>query len=163
MRSQPLERLTGDDPGDLAELLLLNNQFEAEASRLDAGSIAALAAMAFAVVAAKDRDAFLIALDQDAPYRNANFAWLKQHRAHFVYVDRIIVGARSQGSGVAAALYEELFRLARAAAHDRIVCEVNREPPNPRSDRFHARLGFAEIGQALLASGRQVRYLEKRL
>jgi hypothetical protein len=163
VNSQILEVLSGDALGDLAELLILNNRFEAEASRLDAGSIKALATIAFTVIAARDRDAFLIALDQDAPYRNANFAWLKQRRARFVYVDRIIVGTRSQGSGVATALYQHLFLLAGAAAHDRIVCEVNRQPPNLRSDRFHARLGFEEIGQALLASGKQVRYLEKRL
>jgi predicted GNAT superfamily acetyltransferase len=28
-----------------------------------------------------------------------------------------------------------------------LCCEVNVEPPNPGSLRFHERIGFAEVGQ----------------
>ena len=54
-----------------------------------------------------------------------------------------------------------LFRsVVRAAGHARVVCEVNSDPPNPASDAFHAALGFAEVGQAVLATqGKVVRYL----
>ena len=61
-------------------------------------------------------------------------------------------------------LYRELFDRARAAGHDRIVCEVNLDPPNPGSDAFHAKMGFAEVGRAELEpGGKLVRYYEKLL
>jgi predicted GNAT superfamily acetyltransferase len=57
-------------------------------------------------------------------------------------------------------LYADLFDRAAEAGHDRIVCEVNRQPPNPASDAFHAALGFAEVGSANIHTGsRTVRTL----
>ena len=53
--------------------------------------------------------------------------------------------------------------LARAAGHERVVCEVNADPPNPASDAFHAALGFAEIGATLLPNGKTVRYFMRDL
>lgn len=155
------DRLNADD--DLSALLALNNRFAALASPLDAEGLRALAAMAFAVLAAPDRSAFLIALDPDAPYRNPNFAWFAARHPRFVYVDRIMVDTAAQGSGIAAQLYEELFARAREAGHFLVTCEVNASPRNLRSERFHARMGFVEAGEAVLSSGKLVRYLERRL
>jgi hypothetical protein len=43
-----------------------------------------------------------------------------------------------------------------------IGCEVNSDPPNPASDAFHERLGFAEVGRAALPGGTKlVRYLSR--
>jgi hypothetical protein len=69
--------------------------------------------------------------------------------------------ARSRGG--ARRLYDNLFAAARDAGHDRIVCEVNVDPPNPASDAFHARFGFSETGRAKLADGKVVRHLNKSL
>ncbi len=52
---------------------------------------------------------------------------------------------------------------ASAAGHDRIVCEVNAEPPNPASDALHAALGFVAVGVASLAVGKTVRYYARAL
>jgi hypothetical protein len=153
--------LSADD--DLSPLLALNNRFAALASPLDAEGLHALVTMAFAVLAAPDRAAFLIALDQDAPYRNANFAWFAARHPRFIYVDRIMVDEGAQGTGIAALLYDELFTRARREGHDLVACEVNAVPRNLRSERFHARMGFVEAGEATLSSGKQVRYLEKLL
>ena len=47
---------------------------------------------------------------------------------------------------------------------DTVVCEVNREPPNPASDAFHAALGFSEVGLAAIHGGsKTVRYLARAL
>jgi predicted GNAT superfamily acetyltransferase len=40
-----------------------------------------------------------------------------------------------------------------AAGHDRVVCEVNVDPPNPTSRAFHLRMGFGEVGHATLPGG----------
>jgi predicted GNAT superfamily acetyltransferase len=53
---------------------------------------------------------------------------------------------------------------AKELGHDCIVCEVNLQPPNPGSDRFHSAQGFREIGRATIDSGtKTVRYLLRRL
>ncbi len=44
-----------------------------------------------------------------------------------------------------------------------MLCEVNHAPPNPGSDAFHARMGFGEIGRAVLSGGKTVRYLRRPL
>jgi predicted GNAT superfamily acetyltransferase len=82
----------------------------------------------------------------------------------FVYVDRVVVAAGARGRGWARLLYEDLFVRARHAGHDRVVCEVNLEPPNPASDALHAALGFVEVGRASIHRGSKiVRYLSHAL
>jgi hypothetical protein len=36
---------------------------------------------------------------------------------------------------------------AREAQLPRVTCEIDVEPPNPVSARFHARFGFREVGR----------------
>lgn len=109
-----------------------------------------------------DADALLLAFDQDAAYDNPNFAWFKARYGRFVYVDRIVVAPAARGRGLATALYLDLFR--RAHGHDRVVCEVNADPPNPASDAFHAALGFEAVGSALLpGADKTVRYFSRSL
>ena len=45
-----------------------------------------------------------------------------------------------------------------------VVCEVNRDPPNPALDTFHAAQGFTEVGQATIHQGsKTVRYLARAI
>jgi predicted GNAT superfamily acetyltransferase len=102
--------------------------------------------------------------NQDADYDSPNFLWFRARYGRFVYVDRIVVEPAARGQGHARRLYEDLFAAAARAGHERVVCEVNRDPPNAASDGFHAALGFAEIGHATIHGGRKtVRYLERPL
>jgi uncharacterized protein len=110
-----------------------------------------------------ERDAFLLVFDQASDYDSPNFLWFKQRYPTFAYVDRIVVAKEARGRGIARAMYEQLFVEVHAAQFDRVVCEVNVDPPNPASDAFHARLGFAEVGGATLANGKEVRYLKRDL
>lgn len=104
---------------------------------------------------------FLIAFDQTAPYANINFEWFRSRYENFIYVDRIIVDSAFRGQGVARVLYEDLFEFARSQRQSLIVCEVNIDPPNPASDRFHRRLGFTHVGESLIPSGKRVQYLAR--
>ncbi|MBB4593723.1 GNAT family N-acetyltransferase [Xanthomonas cannabis] len=160
MTAAPLRAL---QPCDAPALLALNNAHATELSLLDADGLTALLRRAWHARVIAPADGLLIALDQDAAYANANFAWLAERFARFVYVDRIVIAAHARRRGLAMQLYGDLIRKSRAAAHLRLVCEVNIEPPNPASLALHEQLGFVPIGEALLASGKQVRYLEKRL
>lgn len=143
----------------------LNNRHAKETSWQDSESFAGLLEMAcFARGMDGGGRALLVAMDERARYENANFAWFKGRYERFVYVDRVIVGEELRGRGVAKALYEELFRWAREAGQERVVCEVNLLPPNPGSDAFHAAMGFVEVGRAEIHGGaKTVRYLGREV
>jgi predicted GNAT superfamily acetyltransferase len=145
-------------------VLALNNEHAEELSWLDADRLVALAGRAFLARRIGAVDAFLLAFDQAADYDSPNFLWFRSRYPRFVYVDRIVVAPSARGRGHARRLYDDLFQHALGAGHERVVCEVNREPPNPASDAFHAALGFTEVGAAVIHGGsKTVRYLARPL
>jgi uncharacterized protein len=165
--SDPSARIAVADvtgpPG--AALLALNNTHAVELSWLEPDRLRHMVGQAFAARRIGDADALLLAFDQDADYDSPNFLWFRARLQRFVYVDRIVVAAHAhaRGRGHARRLYLELFEQALAAGHDRIVCEVNCDPPNPASDAFHADLGFVQVGAGPIHGGKTVSYLERPL
>jgi predicted GNAT superfamily acetyltransferase len=154
-----------EDSPDESAMLALNDAHWAETSALEAPMLHALISQALHVgLRNRGRDAFLIALDQDALSASPNFQWFKNRYRRFVYVDRVIVAPAQRGRGVARGLYEELFAAAAHAGHSLVGCEVNVEPPNPVSDAFHEALGFSEVGRAAIHDGAKlVRYLVRMI
>ena len=143
-------------------LLALNNAHAQELSWLEAERLEYLIGQAFLARRIGRLDAFMLAFDQDARYDSPNFIWFRARYPRFVYVDRIVVAPTARGRGCARRLYDDLSEHAVRAGHDRIVCEVNKTPPNPASDAFHAALGFVEVGTASVHGGsRTVRYLSR--
>lgn len=92
-----------------------------------------------------------------AAYDSANLRWFEARQAReggdLIYVDRIAVDPARRSAGIGAALYRHAF--AAFSHRGEIGCEVNITPPNPGSRRFHARLGFREIGQRPYDEGRK--------
>ena len=159
-----MEEIRPLDPGSAARVLALNNEHAQELSWLGADRLVKLTGQAFLARRIGNVDAFLLAFDQDAAYDSPNFLWFRARYPRFVYVDRIVVAPSARGRGLARRLYDDLFHHARGAGHQRVVCEVNREPPNPASDAFHAALGFSEVGLAAIHGGaKTVRYLSRPL
>jgi predicted GNAT superfamily acetyltransferase len=150
---------------DAAIMLPLNNAHADETSALDAASLTALLDLAFyARGIDRGATALLIALDQNARYDSPNFLWFKANRESFVYIDRVIISSAARGHGLGRSLYEDLFAVAKHAGHNRVVCEVNIDPPNRVSEAFHAVMGFCAVGEATIHSGtKTVRYLERSL
>ena len=141
-------------------LLALNNAHAQELSWLEPERLEYLIREAFLARRIGRLDAFLLAFDQDARYDSPNFIWFRARYPRFVYVDRIVVAPSARGRGCARRLYDDLFEHAARDGHDRVVCEVNKAPPNPAFDAFHAALGFVEVGSASVHGGsRTVRYL----
>jgi predicted GNAT superfamily acetyltransferase len=150
---------------DLPALLALNNA-EAEAvNAWDAAGFAALMRRGVCRLMAGDPPAgFLLAFSHATPAQGPNHAWFLGREPRFLYVDRVVVAPAAQGRGLGRALYAALEAQARAAGIPALCCEVNLEPPNPGSLRFHERLGFVPAGQATdPRNGKVVRYLVKRL
>jgi predicted GNAT superfamily acetyltransferase len=164
MSDQELQPVTSAEasPGTLLgkALLALNNEHARELSWLEPERLQHLVEQAFLARRVGNLDAFLLAFDQGAHYDSPNFLWFRSRYPRFVYVDRIVVASSARGQGHARRLYDDLFEQAIAAGHDRVVCEVNSNPPNPASDAFHVALGFVEVGAASVYDGsRTVRYL----
>lgn len=147
----------------LAEVLALNEAVEEMTAPLDPARLAEMiriAGFARARLNGQGRLAgFVIGFYPGAAYDSRNYAWVSDRFDRFAYVDRVVVAPESQGRGVARALYADFAADARARGCTRLLCEVNRVPPNPASDAFHAALGFAEVGQGVPVPGKLVRYL----
>lgn len=164
MDSPEIEPISAQSAARQAALLDLNNANARATSALTTVEWRKFICEAFSATCIPKASALLIAFDQSAHYDSPNFKWFRGRLSRFVYVDRIIVSDGDRGKGLADRMYADLFARARAADHDRIVCEVNLIPPNPVSDAFHSRMGFAEVGRAtLLPNEKEVRYFEKRL
>jgi uncharacterized protein len=148
---------------DLDALIVLNNDHAVELSLVTPDSFRALVAEAWLAIAPSDNAALLLVFDQDAAIEGPNFEWYKARHARFLYIDRVVVAAGARGRGLARKLYETAFAAGGAAGFELIGCEVNLDPPNPASDAFHAALGFSEVGDAWLPSGKRVHYLTRSL
>ena len=108
--------------------------------------------------------AFCITFDPGAPNAGDNHRWFAERYESFVYLDRIAIDSNHQNHGLGALLYQSVERqMLGSAEHSLLCCEVNLEPPNPGSLRFHKRIGFSECGVESTAPGYVVTYLQKLL
>ncbi|WP_426703265.1 GNAT family N-acetyltransferase [Rhodanobacter sp. Col0626] len=145
-------------PADFPAILVLNETFVSVLSPLDGERLARLHAQAalHRVIEHDGRvEAFLLALREGADYDSPNYLWFAQCHARFLYVDRIVVAGSTQARGAGRRLYRDLHALALKDDVPLITCEFDVEPPNPASERFHAALGFREVGRQPLDGGRK--------
>jgi uncharacterized protein len=148
---------------DVPWILALSGQNEIETSFLDEAKLSYLVAESFSSMVAPPDLGYLITFKPDAKYDSPNYAWFVARATNFIYVDRIVVATHARGQGIARAFYEDLFVAAKTAGYDEVTCEVNSDPPNPVSDKFHAALGFLPVGSATLPNGKTVTYLAHAL
>ena len=108
--------------------------------------------------------AFCITFAPDAPHAGANHQWFAERFESFVYLDRIAIDPTYQNLGLGALLYQSVEKqMIASAQHSLLCCEVNLEPPNPGSLRFHHRIGFTEVGQHSPQQNYVVSMLSKNL
>lgn len=89
----------------------------------------------------------IVVLADGGTYRSPNYRWFAERHPEFAYVDRVMLSAATRGQGWGVSMYERAVNAARAAGKTVLAAEVNIEPPNPRSIRFHERFGFVEVGR----------------
>ncbi|MEL6686452.1 MAG: GNAT family N-acetyltransferase [Pseudomonadota bacterium] len=111
----------------------------------------------------RDGEVCLFAYDGHGSYRHKNVDWLSKELASFLYIDRVIIGAKAQRQGLGKVLYDDVMQFAREQGFRTIACEVNTRPDNPGSHRFHLAQGFRPIGEEAYASGVAVRYYARHL
>jgi len=77
-----------------------------------------------------------------------NYKWFSDRYDDFLYLDRVVIDAAHRSRGLGEALYREVERRMRSEGRtSRFTCEVNLQPRNEGSLRFHARLGFEQVGE----------------
>lgn len=105
---------------------------------------------------------FLIALTPEADYDSLNFRWFREHRAEFVYIDRIVIARAYRGHGLGRIFYSDVQSYAELRSPV-LCCEVFLDPRDDASVLFHGTYGFREAGQQTLPTGHRVSLLAKEL
>jgi predicted GNAT superfamily acetyltransferase len=90
---------------------------------------------------------FCITFAPNAPYDSVNYQWFQDSYSDFVYLDRIAFNHEAQGKGFGKLLYSYIEQSMSTGVPRHLCCEVNTEPPNPGSLRFHQSIGFEEVGK----------------
>ena len=96
---------------------------------------------------------FVLALGPGVEYSSENYAFFESKFDHHFYIDRVVLSDNARGLGVGTLLYADLFAFAKAHGYGTVTCEVNLEPPNPGSLRFHRRFGFVDVDQQATKGG----------
>lgn len=121
---------------------VLSPMDEARLRQFAAGAELLLVAEADGVPAA-----FLIALREGAAwYGSENYLWFSRHYQTFLYIDRVVIDGPCRGRGVGRRLYEAVFRRAGDAGVPFVTAEIDTIPYNEASLKFHAAMGFREVG-----------------
>jgi len=89
---------------------------------------------------------FLLAITADSSYQSPNYRWFRSHYDQFVYIDRVVIARGYRRLGVGRVLYADIESFTELTA-PLLTCEINLNPPNPGSHRFHVAYGFHEVGQ----------------
>ena len=147
---QPVVRIIKN--ADLQRVLEINNANTPGVSELTQDELQTDLSNSLHALAIDDEQgevcAFCITFDPSAPDAGDNHRWFAERYKSFVYLDRIAIDSNHQNRGLGALLYQAVeLHMLKSAEHSLLCCEVNLEPPNPGSLRFHQRIGFAEVGQ----------------
>lgn len=101
-------------------------------------------------------EAFVLLLREGKDYDSVNYIWFSNHYESFLYIDRVVVSLKHQHSGLGKLLYEEVFKHAESTDVPVVTAEIDIEPPNPASLKFHEKFGFKEVGKQSVAGGKKI-------
>jgi predicted GNAT superfamily acetyltransferase len=149
---------------DWPTVLALNEASVRELSPLDEARLRYILELAqISLVAERDGEvaAFAIAIAPGTPYDSANYRWFAERYEHFLYLDRIAVGAAHRRHGLGALLYDAIEEAARPFGQ--MVCDVNVKPRNDASLGFHAARGYEDIGRLAHGEVKTVALMRKQL
>ena len=116
-----------------------------QVSRQELRDLLTLSILPIGAFQEKEMLGFVICLPPRTTYGSLNYAWFNERFDSFIYVDRIAVLESHRNKGVGTKLYERVVAYSQEN-NIPIAAEVNVEPPNPGSMRFHHRFGFEEVG-----------------
>lgn len=143
------------EDSDLDAVLRLNELSVPAVSSIDLSQMRWFAAYAayFRVV---EHDngvaAFLIGMRPGTDYASPNYRWFCDSYEDFGYIDRIAVADIARRQGLATMMYRD-FDNSLPVEVKVMTCEVNIEPPNESSMRFHEEFGFERVASQTVDGG----------
>ena len=138
------------EPADLAAVVAINAECVPEVGAADEARLGFIVDEAISADVAEVDGAvvgFLLGLGPGSTYDSVNYRWFADRHDRFAYVDRIAITAVHRGSGLGPAFYDRFETVGRADGAAVLCAEVNVEPPNPRSMRFHETFGFRAVAE----------------
>lgn len=135
---------------DYPVVLAINEYSVAVLSPLNQAQLERLIEQAsIAVVAELDNNiaAFLLVVGPSTDYSSVNYQWFNQQYSDFLYIDRIVVHHDYRGKQLGQKLYEYVLEEAKAKNVKRLCAEIDIEPPNLPSLKFHEKWGFSEVSK----------------
>ena len=140
---------------DLDAALMLNESAVPAVNSIDMEQMRWFAdRAAYFRIAMSDVDlvAFLIGLRPATEYASPNYRWFCDHYDDFAYIDRVAVATIARRHGLASRLYDDFVKSLPGDVSV-LACEVNINPPNEPSMRFHSRYGFNRVGSQEIDGG----------
>lgn len=154
-------------PDDLEAVWNMNQAAVDAVSSVSREQMSVLVAMSRDVLVVDDGTelvGFCNTFNTGAAYDSVNYRWFSERYEDFVYLDRIVIADSQRNRGLGARLYEEVERRMIAAGGPYfLACEVNFDPPNEGSLRFHRRIGFSPVGRQESKPGLVVEMLAKEV
>ncbi len=99
--------------------------------------------------------AFLIALREGLDYWSENYKWFSSKYPQFLYIDRIVIDEPYRNCGLGRRLYQVLMEHAKNTKVPVVTAEIDTEPVyNDVSLKFHAAMGFQEVGTQYVRDGK---------
>lgn len=151
---------------DADAIIALNRESEAATSPMDEARFAELYAMASLMIVGEREGqviGFLMGFVSGIDLDGLNYRWFDTRLKRFFYIDRIVIDAACRGEGVGQRIYSEVRQWARDQGLLWLAAEMNLDPPNLRSLKFHRRNGFMEIGTQKLPDNKIVSMQIRRL
>ena len=144
---------------DLAAVLRLNEASVEVLSPLDAGRLRLLLSLCEMALIAEIKAGvvgFMLVFAERSSYDGEAYRWFDDNYDNFLYVDRIIIDESVRGQGLARSFYEQLIDEAHQQNKSCLLAEIDIEPPNEASLKFHQQFGFVEVDRLTYAKGKQV-------
>ncbi len=159
-------RIRDYQPDDEPAVLALNAASVAVLSPMDGNRFQRLRSKAARMRVAERKGevvGFLMGFCGGSDYDSPNYQWFNDNYSEFFYVDRVVVDSAARGLGVASSIYAECITWARAEGLTSLVAEIDIEPPNAESLKFHKKYGFEEVDRLVLSPEKVVSLQRLRL
>ena len=142
---------------DIPFILRVNEENVEVLSPMDEGKLRKFMDTAAQVLVAEadgKQAGFIVTLREGLDYyKSENYLWFSRNYQRFLYIDRIVIDAPFRGMGVGRAFYRSVFSLAADQGIEHVTCEIDTIPYNEPSLKFHAAMGFREVGEQFIRGG----------